>query len=148
MSSPCITGLSQRVGSPGAQICGGLARARPDMGASGVEAWVVRVCRLFLGLNCAAGELSVRSGSGKNGCARIAKRGKRASQASRVPDEERKWGLAAGDNTPLRRMTERGRVRLFQGALLPESGCFADEPGQGALVGHKVTLQESHVARG
>ena len=31
-------------------------------------------------------------------------------------------------------------------AMLPQSSCLAEEPDQGILVGHQVTLQDGHVA--
>jgi len=40
----------------------------------------------------------MRSGSGKNRCAGMVKRGKRALQASQMPDEEQKRGFVVGGN--------------------------------------------------
>ncbi|MCP4537322.1 MAG: hypothetical protein GY832_09260, partial [Chloroflexi bacterium] len=47
-------GLSQRVESRREQSCGVVSYPDPDIGKRGIEAWVVRVCRRLLGLNCAA----------------------------------------------------------------------------------------------
>jgi len=141
-------GLSQRVKGSQAQCVGVQAPARPDMGERGTGLWVVRVCGRLLSLNCAANEAAMRSGSGENGYARTAKRGKRASQASRVPKKGWKWKPAAGGNAPLRKMAERGILERSKPSTLPGSRRLADEADQGALVGHKVTLQDGHIARG
>ena len=89
---------------------------------------------------CAAGQARTRLPI-------TARRGRCVSQASQVSDEEQKWRLAAGGNTPLAAMVERGALELLKPSRLAESGRFADEPDQGVLVGHKVTLQNGHMAR-
>ena len=121
-------GLSQRVEDSRAQYTGVPLRAYPDVGANSTGAWVVGVCRRLLGRNCAAGEPPVRSGSGGKGCTWAARRGRRVSQASYVPDKNQKWRLAAGGNTPLRSMTERGVLELLKPSRLAEGGRLADEP--------------------
>jgi hypothetical protein len=62
-------------------------------------------------------------------------------QASQVPEQRQKVGLVAGGSIPLRILTERGARELIERSRLAESGCLADEPDQGILVGHKVSLQ-------
>jgi len=90
----------------------------------------------------------VRSGSGKNGAVQMARRGRRVSQASQVADKRQKVGLVAGGSIPLRILTEREARELIEPSRLAESGRLADEPDQGVLVGHKVSLQNGHMARG
>jgi hypothetical protein len=90
-------------------ICAGrLPAARLDTGVSDTDLWVVRVSDRLLGLDCAADEPPVRSGSGEDGCGRSAGREERGVQASRVPDRGQRIGLEAGGNAPLRNRAEKG----------------------------------------
>jgi len=90
----------------------------------------------------------MRSGSGKLARAWTGKMGAGASQMAQRPEESHEWRLAAGGSPPLRKLTERGAMCLLKVVRLVQSGGLTDEPDQGILVGHKVTLQDGHMARG
>lgn len=90
----------------------------------------------------------MRSRSSESVWAQIAKRGKGAFCASREANNEQKQYLEAGGTAPLRELPERGTRELLWLATLAQSSRLTDEPDQGILVRHKVSLQDGHVARG
>ena len=62
-----------------------------------------------------------------------------------MSDEGEKQRFGAGGNSPLSNQAERGVTEVLQPSSLTGSR-FADEAHQRVLVGHKVTLQDGHVA--
>jgi hypothetical protein len=118
-SSPPRTFAADR--KPESTNLGVLPHARPDMGESGAEAWVVRVCRRLWGLICAADEAHVRSGWGKNRYAWIVREGNARPEPHERQMRSEREGLWQGAIAPLRDIAERRVVECARRRRYPST---------------------------